>query len=313
MLQALEVFLSVATSANFSKAARSLDVAVSSVTRRIDGLEAELGAKLFNRGPRHLTLTDAGEALLPRARHILSEVAETKSAVLSLKAEPQGVLTITAPSSFGSRHVAPAAANFLKRYPKIEIDLHVSNEIVDLSNERVDVAIRVGVLPNSDLLATNLAPQRRIAVASPEYLAQHGSPKHPEDLLQHQCLTLRSRPSRVGWWCFAGVNRGKPLAVRGPLRSDDIDALLGAALQGLGIAHLASWLVGADLLAGRLVPLFKTELIKPPVTASAIHAVRFPGRSVAKSMLFIEHLRTSFGVANGGLPIWERRIASHVK
>lgn len=308
MLQALEVFLSVATEANFSKAARTLDVAVSSVTRRIDGLEAELGAKLFNRSSRRLTLTDAGEALLPRARHILSEVAETKSAVLSLQAEPQGVLTITAPSSFGSRHIAPAAANFLKRYPKIEIELHVSNEIVDLSNERVDVAIRMGILPDSDLLATNLAPQRRIAVASPEYLAQHGTPRRPEDLLQHECLTLRTRPSRVGWWCFAGVNHGKPLAVRGPLRSDDIDALLSATLQGLGVAHLASWLVGEDLLAGRLVSLFKTELGKPPVTASAIHAVRFPGRSAAKSMLFIEHLRTSFGVANGGLPIWERRL-----
>jgi len=308
MLQALEAFLSVATAVNFSKAARTLDVAVSSVTRRIDGLEAELGAKLFNRSSRRLTLTDAGEALLPRARHILSEVAETKGAVLALKAEPQGVLTVTAPSSFGSRHIAPAAATFLNRYPKIEIDLHVTNEIVDLSNERVDVAIRMGILPDSELLATNLAPQRRIAVASPEYLAQHGTPKHPEDLLQHQCLTLRSRPSRVGWWCFAGVNHGKPLPVRGPLRSDDIDALLSAALQGLGITHLASWLVGEDLLAGRLVSLFKAELSKPPATASAIHAVRYPGRSVAKSVLFIEHLRTSFGVANGGVPIWERRL-----
>ena len=312
MLQAFEAFLSVATAASFSKAARTLDVAVSSVTRRIDGLEAELGAKLFNRNSRRLTLTDAGEALLPRARHILSEVAETKGAVLSLQAEPQGVLMVTAPSSFGSRHIAPAAASFIQRYPKIEIDLDVSNEIVDLSNERVDVAIRMGILPDSDLLATNLAPQRRIAVASSEYLARHGAPKHPEDLLQHQCLTLRSRPSRTGWWCFAGVNHGKPLAVRGPLRSDDIDALLRAALQGLGVAHLASWLVGEDLLEGRLVSLFKTELSKPPATAAAIHAVRFPGRSVAKSMLFIEHLRTSFGVANGGLPIWERRLRKKV-
>jgi len=312
MLQALEAFLSVATAANFSKAARTLDVAVSSVTRRIDGLEAELGAKLFNRSSRRLTLTDAGEALLPRARHILSEVAETKSAVLSLKADPQGVLTVTAPSSFGSRHIVPAAVSFLKRYPKIDIDLHVSNEVVDLSNERVDVAVRLGVMPDSDLLATKLAPQRRIAVASPGYLRQHGAPKHPEDLLQHQCLTLRSRPSRVGWWCFAGVNHGKPLAVRGPLRSDDIDSLLSATLQGLGITHLSSWLVGEDILAGRLVSLFKTELTNPAVTASSIHAVRFPGRSVAKSMLFIEHLRTSLGVANGGLPIWERRLRKKV-
>jgi DNA-binding transcriptional LysR family regulator len=102
------------------------------------------------------------------------------------------------------------------------------------------------------------------------------------------------------------------LAVRGPLRSDDIDTLLSATLQGLGIAHLASWLVGEDLLAGRLVSLFKTELGKPPVTSSAIHAVRFPGRSVAKSMLFIEHLRTSFVATSGGLPIWERRLRKKV-
>ena len=270
--------LAPGAAANFPKAARTLDVAVSSVTRRIDGLEAELGAKLFNRSSRRLTLTDAGEALLPRARHILSEVAGTKGAVLSLKAEPQGVLTVTAPSSFGSRHIAPAAASFLKRYPKIEVDLHVSNEIVDLSNERFDVAIRMGILPDSDLLATNLAPQRRIAVASPDYLAQYGT----------------------------------PLAVRGPLRSDNIDAILSATLEGVGVAHLASWLVGEDLMAGRLVSLFKTELSKPPVTAAAIHAVRFPGRSVAKSMLFIEHLRTCFGVANGGPPLWERRLRKRV-
>ena len=109
MLQALEAFLSVAAAANFSKAARTLDVAVSSVTRRIDGLESELGAKLFNRSSRRLTLTDAGEALLPRARHILSEVAETKGAVLSLKAEPQGVLTVTAPSSFAPVRMIPSS------------------------------------------------------------------------------------------------------------------------------------------------------------------------------------------------------------
>ena len=199
----------------------------------------------------------------------MAELAEAKDAVTSLSAEPRGVLTVTAPSPFGRRHVVPAVASFLSRYPRLEIDLHVSDEIIDLVQQRVDVAVRIGVLPNSDLLATRLAPQRRVACASPEYLKRCGAPGRPEDLLNHNCLTVRSAPSRVGWWSFAGVNRGKPLAVHGSLRSDESDALLQAALRGVGIAHLATWMVAQEIAAGRLVLLMAVET-RAFLVASAI-------------------------------------------
>jgi DNA-binding transcriptional LysR family regulator len=313
VIDALECFLAVATHANFSRAAEKQNVAVSSVSRRIEILEAELGTKLFNRTSRTVTLTDAGERFLPRARHILDEVAEAREAVLSVQSEPRGLLTVTAPAAFGRRHVAPAVATFLLRYPLIEVDLHVGDEMVDLSSARVDVAVRIGVLPDSDLLATCLAPQRRVACASPEYLKRCGVPAAPEDLLNHNCLTVRTAPVRVGWWRFAGVNNNKALPIRGSLRTDDSDALMQAALAGVGVAHLATWLVGEEIRAGRLVSLFPDELLKPPVTDSAIHAVRMQGRSVTKAKLLIEHLAQSFGVNGGLAPYWERPAKEQIR
>ncbi len=306
MIEALKTFLAVVAHGNFSRAAEKQEVAVSSVARKIEWLEAEIGAKLFNRTSRTMLLTDAGEKFLPRARHILQELAEAKDAVSSLQAEPRGLLTVTAPAAFGRRHVAPAVAGFLRHYPLIEIDLHVSDDMLDLATERVDVAVRIGVLPDSDLLATRLAPQRRVACASPEYLMRCGAPASPEDLLKHNCLTLRTAPVRVGWWRFAGVNNNKALPIRGSLRTDDSDALMQAAIAGLGVAHLATWIVGDEIASGRLVPLFKDELQRPPITDSAIHAVRMQGRSAAKAKLFIEHLRVHFGVSNDLPPYWER-------
>ena len=196
------------------------------------------------------------------------------------------------------------------QYPLLEVDLHVSDAVIDIAAERVDVAIRIGVLPDSDLLATRLAPQRRIACASPGYLERHGTPGRPEELLQHNCLTLRSAPHRVGWWCFAGVNQGKPLAIHGSLRSDDSDALLHAAIAGVGIAHLATWLIAEEVAGGRLVTLFTDKLSGEPLTSSAIHAVRMPGRAANKARLLIDFLRDYFGVASGEPPYWERAFLS---
>jgi DNA-binding transcriptional LysR family regulator len=306
VIDSFNTFLVVTVAGNFSKAAQSLGVAASSVMRKIDLLEAELGAKVFVRTSRRVYLTDAGEQLLPRARAILAELAEVKDAISSLHAEPRGVLTVTAPSPFGRRHVGPAVTSFLRRYPQVEVELHLSDEIVDLAALRYDVAVRIGVLPDSGLLATRLAPQRRLVCASPDYLARCGIPRSPPDLLKHNCLTVRSLPARVGWWTFSGVNGGKPLAVRGSLRCDESDALLRAALDGVGIVHLATWMVAEDVGAGRLVPLFGQELSHAPSTASGIHALRVPGRSPVKSKLFLEHLRTVFGVADGGSPYWDR-------
>lgn len=296
MIDELRSFVAVAATGNFSQVARDQSVAVSSVTRQIDGLEAHFGTKLFRRSPRSVSLTDAGTRLLASARKIIEEIDEARDHLAELQADPRGLLTVTAPATFGRHHVMPAAMRFLQQYPQIELDLHLSDEWLDLSTQRVDVAIRIGALPDSDLVAVRLAPLRRLVCASPEYLARAGQPDSPEALLQHNCLTVASPPMPHGWWCFPGVRRGTALPVRGSLRSNDTEALLQAALQGVGIVHLASWLVGGELASGRLVQLFPQAPRPSGPGTAQINAVRMPGRShAAKAQLFIAHLRQAFG------------------
>lgn len=297
MIDNLQAFIDVARQGTFSAVAKSRNVAVSSISRQIDALEAALEVRLFHRSSRRLLLTDAGELFLPRAVGIVDELGEAKAALLDAQAEPSGVLTVTAPSAFGRRHLVPAAASFLQKYPRVELDLHFSDEWVDLSSTRRDVAVRIGTLPDSDLSATTLAPVTRLACASPDYLARCGRPVKPEDLLQHNCLTVSSMSrTPTGWWTFPGVNKGKALAVQGHFRTDDTEALLQGSEAGLGIVHLASWLVSDAIAAGRLVSLFPADHRDGETQAPAIHAVRLKGRShAAKAQLFIAHLKIAFG------------------
>jgi DNA-binding transcriptional LysR family regulator len=302
MIDALNSFLAVASSNSFSQVAKSQAVAVSSVTRKIDWLEAEIGTRLFHRSSRRVMLTDAGEQFLPRARNILAELAQAKDAVAAINADPRGLMTITAPTIFGRRHLAHAVASFLERYPMIEVDLHVSDALVDLAEQRVDVAIRIGQLPDSDLVATRLATLRPLVCASPAYIARHGRPATPEDLLQHDCITTTTPAASGPAWRFAGIHRGATLPVRGKLRTDDKDCALQATLAGIGIAHLASWVISDDIVAGRLVSLFPDARSPDPRTLPAIHALRMPGRSYeAKARLFIAHLREVIGET----PYWD--------
>jgi DNA-binding transcriptional LysR family regulator len=305
MIDALHSFLAVASSNSFSQVAKSQAIAVSSVTRKIDWLEAEIGTRLFHRSSRRVMLTDAGEQFVPRARNILAELAQAKDALAALGADPRGPMTITAPTIFGRRHLAQATASFLERYPMIEVDLHVSDTLVDLAEQRVDVAIRIGVLPDSDLVATRLATLRPLVVASPAYLARRGRPATPQELVGHDCITVATPALAGPAWRFAGLNRGAALPVRGKLRTDDKDCALQAALAGIGVAHLASWVVWEDIVAGRLVPLFPDAASPEPQSLPAIHAVRMPGRSSeAKARLFIAHLREVIG----DVPYWDRAI-----
>jgi DNA-binding transcriptional LysR family regulator len=296
MLDDLRTFLAVAEAGSLSKVANNLDIAVSSVSRKVDALEASLGTKLFHRTSRVIMLTDAGEQFLPRVKNILAELDDAKDAIAALRADPRGLLTVTAPSSFGRRYVTPAVTSFLQRYPLMEVDLHLSDHVVDLAAQRIDVAVRIGALPDSDLVATRLATIQRLVCASPAYIEHYGHPAHPEDLLQHNCLTMITKPAPSDWWRFTGVNGNKALSVRGTFRSDDTEALLQAAVEGIGIVHLASWLVSGMLVEGKLIRLFSKAAPASINSPFAIHAVRMPGRSYAtKAQLFIAHLRDEFG------------------
>ena len=306
MLDDLRTFLDVALLGNLSKVANSRDIAVSSVSRKIDALEADLGTKLFHRTSRAIILTDAGEQFLPRARSIVAELDDAKDAIADLRADPRGLLSVAAPASFGQRIVTPAVATFLTKYPLMEIEMHLSDHVIDLSTQRIDVAIRIGTLPDSDLVATRLAPLRRLACASPDYIRRHGLPQSPEQLIQHNCLTTTSRPRLSNLWCFAGVNQGKPVPIKGSFRTDDLEALVQAAVAGIGVVHLASFLVSELIVAGKLVRLFDPATSTPTKSAPGVHAVRLPGRShAAKAQLFIAHLRSEFG----NPPYWERVLS----
>jgi DNA-binding transcriptional LysR family regulator len=248
----------------------------------------------------------AGEEFMPRAKRLLAEMEDAKHVLADLNADPSGLLSITVPAAFGRRHVVPALPAFLKKYPLIKVEMHVSDNRVDLSAQTADVAIRIGVLPSSDLVATQLASLRRLACASPEYLKRHGVPKKPEDLLSHNCLTYASSPLPTGWWVFPGLNRKTALPVHGSLKTDDTETLLEAAIAGIGIVHLASWLVCEALRDGRLVQLFPEQRLAQSSRGSpgsaGIHAVRMPGRShTAKAQLFILHLTEHFGE----IPYWD--------
>ena len=307
MLDNLRAFIDVARRGTFSAVADARNVAVSSIARQVDVLESELAVRLFHRSSRRLLLTDAGEQFLPRAQAIVAEFDEAKTALVDAQAEPRGPLSVTVPSSFGRRHVVPAVATFMQRHPLIELELHFSDDWVDLGTTRTHLAIRIGVLPDSDLTATRRAPTWRLACASPEYLQRHGQPDRPEDLLKHSCLTVPSGArTPTGWWVFDGVNKGRTLAVQGRFKSNDTEALLQAAVAGLGVAHLASWLVSEQMGAGRLVCLFPPSLQAAEAQPGAIHAVRLKGRShAAKAQLFIAHLREAFGAPT----YWDRVVA----
>jgi DNA-binding transcriptional LysR family regulator len=307
MLDNLRTFIDVARRGTFSAVADARNVAVSSIARQVDVLESELAVRLLHRSSRRLLLTDAGDQFLPRAQAIVAEFEEARTALVDAQAEPRGPLSVTVPSSFGRRHVVPAVATFLQRHPLIELELHFSDDWVDLGTTRTDLAIRIGVLPDSDFTATRLAPTWRLACASPEYLQRHGRPDRPEDLLKHSCLTVPSGArTPTGWWAFDGVNKGRALPVQGRFKSIDTEALLQAAVAGLGVAHLASWLVSEPMGAGRLVCLFPCSLQAAEARPSAIHALRLKGRShAAKAQLFIAHLREAFGAPT----YWDRVVA----
>ncbi len=309
-MEDLKVFIDVARCGTFSAAAKARDVAVSSVSRQVDALEKSLGVVLFQRSSRRLLLTDAGAQFLPRALVIVSELDDAKAALLDAQAQPRGLLSVTAPTAFGRRHVMRLVASFLQQYPLIELDLHLSDQWVDLSAQRFDVAIRIGTLPDSDLVATQLAQLVRLACASPGYLKERGRPTKPEELLLHSCLTLSSTRTPAGVWCFPGVNQGKALAVRGAFRTDDTEALLVAAVAGLGVVHLASWLVCDLMASGQLVSLFPAAKMGATRQANGIHAVRLKGRShAAKAQLFITHLKNAFGTP----PYWDVAVNQAVQ
>lgn len=269
----LKAFCLVASNGGFSAAARQLGVATSSVTRLVDSLEERLAAPLLNRSTRSITLTDSGRAYFEHATHILAALDEADDAAAGRDAEPAGVLRIAAPVTLAIRYIAPLLPELARRYPRLELDLRLSDALTNMVDEAIDVAIRIGnpeQQPN--LIARKLAGHRRHIVASPAYLAAHGAPQTPEELTQHNCL-LFSYGSNRPTWRLRGEALATEVEVRGRLQVNNAEMLRQAALGGLGLALLPGWLIQQDLEAGTLTAVLADYQANPGDMDVGIYAV----------------------------------------
>jgi DNA-binding transcriptional LysR family regulator len=267
---ALQAFVAVAEVKSFSEAARRLRLAKSAVSRQVGALEADLGVRLFHRTTRSLSLTEAGRGYFERAERILADLDEADLAVSHLQAAPRGRLRVSAPMSFGFLHLAPALSDFLARYADVTVDVAMNDRFVDLVDEGFDVALRIATLPDSSLIARRLAPARRVICASPKYLAARGAPQSPDDLRAHDCLFNSNLPSARDWRFVASDGSAWPVTVNGRLSANSGDALRIAALHGLGLANLPTFLVGADLKAGTLATVLDA-FVAQDLSISAVY------------------------------------------
>ncbi|VWB79545.1 LysR family transcriptional regulator [Burkholderia lata] len=294
----LALFVDVVDQQSFSAAARRLGVAASSVTRRIDRLETQLGIRLLHRTTHALRPTEAGQLLYGRATRMLAELRGLQEDLHSQHDEPSGLLRVDCPAPFGRRHLMAALAAFMQRHPALQVDLVLTDSMVDLQGERlgsdVDLAVRIGPLEDTRFVATVLAPQRRVLCASAAYLARRGEPESPDALAGHDCLAWHGAPP-PGAWRF-GERRHVPAQPR--FRSNHSEALLEAAIDGLGLAHLPTWLAGDALRDGRLRAVLPQFAAAPePAT---IHVLRQQARGTARASRLVAFLATWFAQ-----PAWD--------
>ncbi|MCE9571074.1 MAG: LysR family transcriptional regulator [Rhodocyclales bacterium] len=261
----ISAFVNVASRGSLSAAARSEGVTPAIIGRRLDALEERLGAKLLLRTTRRISLTFEGAAFLEDCQRILRELADAEGAVSLGGIRPGGHLKVSAPAGFGRRHVAPLLMDFMVENPEVTVRLELSDRLVDLVEENVDCAIRIGDLADSSLISIRLGEMRRVVVASPDYLTKFGVPSAPTFLAEHNCLSLRQQRG----WTLRFDDEVRVVKVGGGFECNDGAVLHDWALAGKGVAWRSLWEVGADIKAGRLVTVLD-EFAAPPV---GIHAV----------------------------------------
>lgn len=245
--EGLAIFAKVAEEGSYAAAARIMDISVATASRAVSRLEDRLGGRLFNRSSRRLALTDFGRAFADRAARIYAEAEEIEHLALDTARRPRGLVRFAVPMSFGVRWVAPILPDFFRLYPDITIDLHLSDDKIDLIGDGFDAALRIAVLEDSSLVAKRVAHVRRLVVAAPSYLARHGRPKHPEDLAAHRCLGYAYRAKRDVWRFTNKAGDEATVTPVGPLRVTNVDALIPTLVAGLAIAELPEF-IAFDLL-----------------------------------------------------------------
>jgi len=268
-LEALAIFSKVAETRSFSGAAEALALSKATVSKAVSRLELRLGTTLLHRTSRQFSLTDSGRGLAARAAQMVAEAEAAEGEALDQSVSPRGLVRLAAPMSFGMAYVAPALPEFLATHPDVSVDLHLSDEVVDLVGDGFDCALRIAALPDSSLTARRLRPIERRLVAAPSYLAQRGRPRHPDELVRHRCLGYAYLPN-AGFWRFVNA-AGEEAVVRpiGPLRANNADALTASLCAGLGVAPQPDFIYWRDVAEGRLETVM-TDWSLPPI---ALHLV----------------------------------------
>ena len=252
----MTVAVTVQELGSLSAAARRLRMPLPTVSRKVSDLEAHLNARLFNRSTRRLTLTDAGETYIAACKRILEDVRETEHAVSGEFSTPRGELVISAPIVFGRIHVLPVIATFFQAYPEVTVRLSLSDRMVGLLEDHVDLALRIGELEDSRLIATRCGSTRRVVCGSPEYFSQHGTPKHPTDLASHAAVIFETVTSSNAW-IFAADRSDIAVSMRRQLIVNTSEAAIDAAIAGVGVTRVLSYQVEHAIKVGKLVAVLK--------------------------------------------------------
>jgi DNA-binding transcriptional LysR family regulator len=299
-LDAMAVFVSVAELGSLSAAARTRAISLASVSRQLAALEDHLGTRLLVRSTRRLALTGEGRVFYERAKRILSDVAETERSLSQAAATPSGHLHVSAPALLGRLHIAPLLPEFLAQYPRVSLALTLTDRQPKLIEDEIDLALRIGPLESSDLIARRLGSIHLVVCAAASYLASRGTPLQPEDLAAHDCLVFNAVPEGCDWHFQRGKRK---LTIRVPARlaANSLDPLITAALGGAGLVRAPCWQVGEHIVAGRLTRVLDSYE-RPP---APIHALFPPGRRrAARVRAFADFL-----MARWATPPFDCRLA----
>jgi len=258
----------------FTPAAHDLGVTPSAISKLVTRLERRLGVRLLQRSTRRLALTSEGEVYFERVQRIVADISDAESEVMRFGVRPRGRVRLSVGTAFATYALVPALPEFMARYPEIELDLHVTDRVIDLVEAGVDLAIRVGPLPDSNLAARRIGHLERVISAAPAYLAKRGTPTTPEELTAHNCLTLAGIPGQAEW-PFRGPSGPRLVAVKGNVTVNNAETLYELALLGLGVIRLSDIIVGPAIRSGRLVPVL-TDVHQPEPLP--LHAVYVPAR-----------------------------------
>ncbi|TCS37518.1 DNA-binding transcriptional LysR family regulator [Paucimonas lemoignei] len=268
-LRLMETFVRVVETGNFSAVAREAFTTQSAISKQVQALEAQIGARLLVRSTRSHSLTEAGQLYYERCRQVLDTLEEARIEVHRAEHEISGVLRVAAPVTFGRLHIVPRLPEFYAKYPNMRIDLQLDDNFVDLVAAGIDIAFRVGELKDSRLVARRIGTAYRATLASPAYLARHGEPTHPDELLRHNCLVYTGLATINEWGYLDEDERLLTVRVSGNFQSNSSEAIRQAACEGLGISYSPLWTYGEDIRAGRIKPIL-TRFLLPPLPLNVV-------------------------------------------